>query len=52
MLTANERLILERSAASWGVRAQLLEGVERSAAERRAAVCDARERRHMVEAQF
>ena len=52
MLTANERLILERSAASWGVRAQLLEGVERSAAERRDAVSAARKRRHMVEAQF
>jgi hypothetical protein len=52
MLTANERLILERSAASWGMRAQLLEGVECSAAERRTAVSDARKRRHMVEAQF
>jgi hypothetical protein len=52
MLTANERLILERSAANWGVRAQLLEGVEQSAAERRASVSDARKRRHMVEAQF
>src|SRR5437764_8606699 len=39
MMTANERLILERSSANWSVRAELLEGVERSAAERRAAVC-------------
>jgi hypothetical protein len=39
MMTANERLILDRSSASWSVRAELLEGVERSAAERRAAVC-------------
>ena len=38
MMTANERLILERSSANWSVRAELLEGVERSAAERRAAV--------------
>ena len=38
MLTANERLILERSAANWGVRAEMLERVERSAAERRACV--------------
>jgi hypothetical protein len=38
MMTANERLILERSSASWSVRAELLEGVERSAAERRAAI--------------
>jgi len=38
MLTANERLILERSAASWGVRAEMLEGIERSAAERCASV--------------
>src|SRR5947199_9499826 len=52
MLTANERLILERSAASWGVRAQLLEGVEQSAAERRASVSDATKRRRIVEAQF
>ncbi|MFL6726672.1 MAG: hypothetical protein ACJ8FS_09190 [Sphingomicrobium sp.] len=51
-MTANERLILERSAANWSVRAQLLEGVEQSAAERRTAVSDARERRHMVEARF
>jgi hypothetical protein len=38
MFTANERLILERSAASWGVRAEMLEGIERSAAQRRASV--------------
>jgi hypothetical protein len=38
MLTANERLILERSASNWSVRAEMLEGVERSAAERRASV--------------
>jgi hypothetical protein len=52
MLTANERLILERSAANWGVRAQLLEGVERSAEERRAAVSVARKRRQVAQAQF
>jgi hypothetical protein len=34
MLTANERLILERSAASWSLRAELLERVEGSARER------------------
>ncbi|MFL6725997.1 MAG: hypothetical protein ACJ8FS_05735 [Sphingomicrobium sp.] len=28
MLTANERMILERSAASWSERAQLLDRVE------------------------
>jgi hypothetical protein len=38
MMTANERLILERSSTNWSLRAVLLEGVERSAAERRAAV--------------
>ena len=32
MITANERLILERSAASWNSRALLLEGLERTAA--------------------
>jgi hypothetical protein len=32
MLTANERLILERSAASWSLRADMLEGLARSAA--------------------
>jgi hypothetical protein len=37
MLTANERLVLERSAASWGVRAEMLEGLERSAAQPRLA---------------
>jgi hypothetical protein len=31
MLTANERLILERSAASWSLRADMLEGLARSA---------------------
>lgn len=34
MLTANERLILERSAASWSLRAGLLERLERTARER------------------
>jgi hypothetical protein len=34
MLTANERLILERSAKSWSLRAELLERVEDSARER------------------
>ena len=34
MLTANERLILERSATSWSLRADLLERVEGSARER------------------
>jgi hypothetical protein len=34
MLTANQRLILERSAASWSLRADMLEGVERRSAER------------------
>ena len=38
MLTANERLILERSAANWSLRAELLEGVELRAAERRASI--------------
>jgi hypothetical protein len=52
MLTANQRLILERSAVSWSVRAETLEGVERSTAERRASVFEARKRRHMVEAKF
>ena len=31
MLTVNERLILERSAASWSLRADMLEGLARSA---------------------
>ena len=34
MLTANERLILERSAASWSTRAALLERVEGATRER------------------
>jgi hypothetical protein len=34
MLTANERLILERSAKSWSLRAELLERVEDGARER------------------
>ena len=34
MLTANERRILERSAASWTLRADMLEGLQRSAAEK------------------
>jgi hypothetical protein len=33
MLTANERLILERSATSWSLRADMLEGLTRSAPE-------------------
>jgi hypothetical protein len=36
MLTANERLILERSAASWSVRADMLELLQHSAAQRSA----------------
>ena len=36
MLTANERLILERSAASWSVRADMLERLQISAAQRHA----------------
>jgi len=32
MLTANERLTLERSAASWNLRADMLEGLARRAA--------------------
>ncbi|WP_458390348.1 hypothetical protein [Sphingomonas sp. F9_3S_D5_B_2] len=35
MLTANERLVLERSAASWSVRADMLERLQHSAAQRR-----------------
>lgn len=34
MTTANERLILERSAANWNQRADLLDRVERAARER------------------
>jgi hypothetical protein len=34
MFTANERLILERSAASWNSRARLLEGLEQTTAEK------------------
>jgi hypothetical protein len=37
MLTANERLILEHSAAIWSLRAELLERVEDTARERQAA---------------
>jgi hypothetical protein len=37
MLTANERLILENSAAVWSLRAQLLERVEGTALQREAA---------------
>jgi hypothetical protein len=37
MLTANERLILERSAARWTLRADMLEGFECTAAERAAS---------------
>jgi hypothetical protein len=37
MLTANERLILEQSAASWTLRADMLEGLECTAAERAAS---------------
>jgi hypothetical protein len=37
MLTANERLILENSAAIWSLRAALLERVEGTAREREAA---------------
>jgi hypothetical protein len=47
MLTANERMILERSAVNWGVRAEMLEVVERSAAERRAAVSTRKDERHV-----
>ena len=36
MLTANERLVLERSAASWNVRADMLERLQHSAAQRHA----------------
>jgi hypothetical protein len=36
MLTANERLVLERSAASWSVRADMLERLQHSAAQRHA----------------
>jgi hypothetical protein len=35
MLTANQRLILERSAASWSLRADLLDRVEATAREKR-----------------
>src|SRR5437764_14125815 len=38
MITANERLILERSAASWELRAQLLDRVEQTDRERRQAI--------------
>lgn len=37
MMTANERLIMERSAASWAARAALLERVEGTARDRHAA---------------
>ncbi len=37
MMTANERLIMERSAASWSLRAALLERVEETAQGRNAA---------------
>jgi len=45
MMTANERLILERSSANWSVRAALLDGVERNTAERRAAVSSSPKKR-------
>jgi hypothetical protein len=38
MLTANERLTLERSASNWSLRADLLEDAEGRAAERRASI--------------
>ncbi|MEA3058455.1 MAG: hypothetical protein QOF34_1270 [Sphingomonadales bacterium] len=34
MFTANERRVLERSAANWNLRADMLEGLERTAADR------------------
>jgi hypothetical protein len=34
MATANERLVLERSAANWNARADLLDRVEKTARER------------------
>jgi hypothetical protein len=40
MFTANERLILERSAASWNSRARLLEGLEQTAAEKSISVAE------------
>jgi hypothetical protein len=40
MLTANERLILERSAASWSSRARLLEGLEQTSAEKTISVSE------------
>jgi len=41
MMTANERLILERSAANWNQRADLLDRVEKTARERGDAETDA-----------
>ena len=35
MLTANERQALQRSAHSWSLRADMLDGIERSAADKR-----------------
>ncbi len=37
MMTANERLILERSAAIWSLRAELLDRVEETASKKRGA---------------
>ena len=39
-MTANERLILQRSAANWNARADLLDRVEKTARERGADVID------------
>jgi hypothetical protein len=38
MSTANQRLILERSAANWSLRAEMLDGLQRSETDRHIAV--------------